>query len=140
MSKYEDKFVLVDSIVPGVTDLAKARGYNKVVSMKEMMAIYPDIYLGSILFFGGSVEKRQECLAKVCDRLNMTKEELDSGLKFSAIMLYTIPMDTFAAAQVYSDIIGSVDGHVRSKRRTQKDPQVVSVYFTNPDLLFPEAW
>jgi len=90
--------------------------------MKEMMAIYPDIYLGSILIFGGSVEKRQECLAKVCDRLNMTKEELDAGLKFSAIMLFTIPMETFAAAQVYSDIIGSVDGHVRSKRRTQKDP------------------
>lgn len=77
VSKYEDKYILVDSIVPGVTDLAKARGYNKAVSLKEMMAIYPDIFMGSIMFFGGSTEKRQECLKKVCDRLGKTKEELD---------------------------------------------------------------
>jgi len=105
-----------------------------------MMAIYPDIFLGSIFFFGGSTEKRQECLNKVCARLGKTKEELDEQLYFSAIMLFTIPQDSFAAAQVYSDIIGSVDGHVRSKRRTAKDPQPVTVYYLNPDVLFPEAW
>ena len=42
--------------------------------------------------------------------------------------------------QLFSDIIGSTNGHVGGPRRKSGDPQVVELILTNPDLVWAYRW
>lgn len=42
--------------------------------------------------------------------------------------------------QLFSDILASKTGHILGERRKPGDPQVVQLYSTNPDLVWPTEW
>lgn len=74
-------------------------------------------------------------------RYNITdaKKFVESELKVSAIMLYCMTIRLWSFMQVVCDLISSKDGTLYGDKRTVHDPQVIKLYFTNPDLLYQDA-
>ena len=72
--------------------------------------------------------------------MGKTIEELKTELHFSAIMIVNGVIYSDMTIQLFSDILASTDGHVCGPRRTINDPQVVDLYMTNPDLVWPNQW
>ena len=43
LKKYRDKYVLVDSLATNPIEIVENYGYKKVVSLIELMVLYPDV-------------------------------------------------------------------------------------------------
>ena len=71
----------------------------------------------------------------------MTAEELKKDIKFAAIIVMHNVRDKGQALQIFCDLLSSADGHILGARRKSKDdPQVVKLFFTNPDLVYADTW
>lgn len=73
-------------------------------------------------------------------RFKKSIEELRSELRFSAIFIMHGVVYSDLTIQLFSDILASKDGHILGERRTKGDPQLVKLYSTNPDLVWPYQW
>ena len=43
MSKYRDKFVLVDGMTPKLIEIVQSYGYKKVITLIELMVLHPHL-------------------------------------------------------------------------------------------------
>ena len=43
LSRYQNKFVLVDCVAPNVIEIAANYGYKKLISLKELFALWPEV-------------------------------------------------------------------------------------------------
>ena len=70
----------------------------------------------------------------------MSIEELKEDLYFAAIFIMHGVVYSDLTIQLFSDILASKDGHILGERRKHGDPQIVTLYSTNPDLVWPYQW
>lgn len=74
----------------------------------------------------------------VLQRYKMTEEVLKASLNFKAIIIMCSSFRFLTTVQVINDLCSSKDGTLLGPKRSAKDPQVVDVIMTNPDLVYAD--
>lgn len=85
-------------------------------------------------------ERLAWCRKDLETRFGKTIEELRVELSFAAIFIMHGVVYSDLTIQLFSDILASKDGHILGERRKLGDEQVVKLYSTNPDLVWPYQW
>ena len=115
--------------------------------MDELAAVYPnavpmDIPMYCSLANANSLktDRLNAFRTDLETRFKKSIEELKEELYFSAIFIMQGVVYSDLTIQLFSDILASKNGHILGDRRKQGDPQVVDLYSTNPDLVWPYQW
>jgi len=73
-------------------------------------------------------------------RFGLPVERLRDELRFAAIFIMHGVIYSDMTIQIFSDLLASTDGHICGPRRRPSDPQVVELFMTNPDIVWPYTW
>lgn len=119
-------------------DAALKYGYKKAIHVDELAAVYPNAVPMDIPIL--QKDRLQAFHKDLETRFKKSIEELRSELRFSAIFIMHGVVYSDLTIQLFSDILASKDGHILGERRTKGDPQLVKLYSTNPDLVWPYQW
>ena len=137
VDRYKDKYVLVCGS-DEVLSAALAYGYEKAIHVDELAAVYPNSVPMDIPIL------KEDTLAAVRKdletRFGKSIDELKEELVISAIFIMHDVIYSDLTVQLFSDILASKTGHILGERRKPGDPQVVQLYSTNPDLVWPYQW
>ena len=133
--------MLIDAAGPNEVEIASSYGFKKVITLLELMTLYPSLSPLGIYDFFMSEQYYKQVHQAVLSRYGMTADELRSQLQFSAIVIIHGTFKTLSFVQIVLDIASSVDGTLLGKKRqSAADPQPVKIFSTDPDLLWASDW
>ena len=85
--RFGDKFVLVDGIAADDVKIAESYGFKKVVTVLELLTLYPTAGPAGLYDFFMSDKMFQNVHKGLLARYGMTADELKNQLKFAAIFV-----------------------------------------------------
>ena len=86
--QFADKFVLIDGMSADDVMIAESYGFKKVITVLELMTLYPTASPVGLFDFFMSQELFSKVHKGLLARYKMTAEELKSQLKFAAIFVF----------------------------------------------------
>ena len=135
-SRFRGKTVLVEgeSKTCDLRDLATSCGFQNFITLVELKSLYPEIWPFS---------KEPEAQVKV-DLMKRhgfdDEEKFKKQLVISGIFVFCLTKRVWDALQTFCDLLSTTDGRILGQKRSQGEKQFVELYFTSPDLVYPDSW
>jgi hypothetical protein len=113
--------VLIDGDCDDNAELAQSYGFKNVITLLELMALFPEISPSTTDLNINIVETK----ARLLKRHNLSEEEFKSKLCINAIFLLCFTSNVWHALQIFCDLISTKDGKILGDKREPSNKQFV---------------
>ena len=126
-------------MAPNEVEIAENYGFKKVVTVLELLTLYPTASPVGLYDFFMSEELFQKVHKGLLARYKMTADELKAELRFDAIIVIHATLRALSFIQVVLDIASTTDGTLLGEKRdSSTEPQTVKIFTTDADLLWSD--
>ena len=138
--RFKDKTILVEGYCKkdDEIEIAMSYGFTSVVSLAELMCVYPNISPFMDKEFTSDPALISATKSRLLERFKMTEDEFKQKLQISAAFILCTSMRIMSTCQILCDLISSKDGRLLGPKRQPNDKQFVKVIMSNPDLVYKD--